>query len=107
MKKILCLTLVLILAMSLAVSASAISVDDITNALNNFDPTSVQIEMPKFDSLSDAFDALADFLKLEGIMSYVNDFHAYMDGFYRELDVALKAFSVVLGGLLGGLFATV
>ena len=106
MKKILCLALVLILTMSLAVSASAISVDEITNALNNFDPSSIQIEMPQFDSLSDAFDALADFLKLEGIMSYVNEFHVYMDGFYRELDTALKAFSVVLGGILGGVFAT-
>ena len=105
MKKILCLVLVLILTMSLAVSASAISVDEITNALNNFDPSTIKIEMPQFGSLSDAFDAVAEFLKLEGIMSYVNEFHVYMDDVYRELDVILKAFSVVLGGFLGGIFA--
>lgn len=105
MKKILCLALVLVLTMSVAVSASAVSADDITNALNNFDPSSIKIEVPKFASISEAFDAVAEFLKLESIMVYVNEFHIYMDDFYRELDTVLKGFGLVLNGILSGVFA--
>lgn len=105
MKKILCLALVLVLTMSVAVSASAVSVDDITSALNNFDPSSIQFEIPQFNSLSDAFDAIAEFLKFEDIMVYVNEFHLYMDDFYRELHVALQGFGLVINGILSGVFA--
>ena len=105
MKKILCLALVLILTMSVAISASAISADDISNAVNNFDISSINIEMPKFDSISDAFDAVAEFLKFEDIMVYVDEFHLYMDDFYRELHVALQAFGLVINGILSGVFA--
>ena len=50
------------------------------------------------------FDAVAEFLKLEGLMKYVNEFHIYMDSFYRELDTVLKAAGVVLNGLLSSVF---
>ena len=105
MKKILCLALVLVITMSVAVSASAVSVDDITNALNTFDPSSINIEMPQFSSLSEAFDAVAEFLKFEDIMVYVNEFHLYLDDFYRELHVALQGFGLVINGILSGVFA--
>ena len=102
MKKILCLALVLILTMSVAMSASAFSTDDIantvSNAIGNFDPSS--ISLPKFESLNDAFKALSDFVKFEGIMVYVNEFHAYMGDFYVELNTALKGFGLVINSIL-------
>ena len=101
MKKILCLVLVLILTMSVAFSASAEGIEDIAGALGNID---LSFEMPQFASISEAFDAVAEFLKLEGLMKYVNEFHIYMDSFYRELDTVLKAAGVVLNGLLSSVF---
>ena len=91
MKKILCLALVLVLTMSVAFTASA------ADTTGSFD----------FAMLGDfeaTFNAVAEFLKLEGIMKYVNEFHIYMDDFYRELDTVLKAAGVVLNGLLSSVF---
>ena len=102
MKKILCLALVLILTMSVAFSASAEGIEDIAGALGNMD---LSFEVPKFASISEAFDAVAEFLKLESIMVYVDEFHLYMDDFYRELHVALQAFGLVINGILSGVFA--
>ena len=103
MKKILSLVLVLIIAMSVALPASA---EDLTASLGDLSNIQMpSLEMPEFASLSEAFDAVADFLKLEGIMVYVTEFHLYMDDFYRELDTFLKAFGVVINGILSGVFA--
>ena len=89
MKKILCLVLVLVLTMSVAFTASAADSSFSLATLGDFSAT---------------FDAVAEFLKLEGIMKYVNEFHIYMDSFYRELDTVLKAAGVVLNGLLSSVF---
>ena len=106
MKKILSLVLVLIIAMSVALPASAASAEDLTASLGDLSNIQMpSLEMPEFASLSEAFDAVADFLKLEGIMVYVTEFHLYMDDFYRELDTFLKAFGVVINGILSGVFA--
>lgn len=102
MKKILCLALVLVLTMSVAFSASAEGIEDIAGALGNMD---LSFEMPQFASISEAFDAVAEFLKFEDIMVYVDEFHLYMDDFYRELHVALQAFGLVINGILSGVFA--
>ena len=91
MKKILCLALVLVLTMSVAFTASA------ADATGSFD-------LSVLSDFSATFDAIAEFLKLEGIMKYVNEFHIYMDDFYRELDTVLKAAGVVLNGLLSSVF---
>ena len=89
MKKILCLALVLVLTMSVAFTASAADGSFNLATLGDFEAT---------------FNAVAEFLKLEGIMKYVNEFHLSMDDFYRELDTVLKAVGVVLNGLLSSVF---
>ncbi len=117
MKKILCLALVLILTMSVALPASAVSVEDITAAAGNIDFSQItsflgnidlsklaSFEMPQYDSLQDAFKDFSDFMKLEGIMKYVNEFHVYMGDFYDDLHVALQAFGVVLNSLMPFIF---
>ena len=98
MKKIFCLALVLVLTMSVAFSASAAGLGDLSNIQL---PT---IEMPQFGSVSDAFDAIAEFFKFEAIMVYVNDFHVYMADFYREFDTFLKSLGVVVNGILSSFF---
>ncbi len=106
MKKILCLVLVLILTMSVAMTASA--ADAALPDLGNIDFSNIQLpafEMPKFASLDEAFNALAEFLKFESIMVYVDEFHVYMADFYKELNVALKGFGLVINGILSGLLS--
>lgn len=110
MKKILCLVLVLVLTMSVAMTASAAdaSLDlgniDVEQIVSGLGSALGSFEMPQFASLDEAFNALADFLKFESIMVYVNMFHEYMGDFYIELDTALKAFGVVINGILSTVF---
>lgn len=98
MKKLLSVVLVLIIAMSVMLTASAADM-------------SAGVTVPVADggftmpSINDAFKALSDFMKLEAIMVYVNAFHEAMGGFYKQLDVWLKAFGVIANGVLGGIFA--
>lgn len=97
MKKVLSLVLVLVIAMSVALSASAADMSaGITVPIAD-----EAITMP---SIGEAFDALSDFLKLEPIMVFINAFHEAMGGFYRQLDVWLRAFGVLANGVLGGIF---
>ena len=100
MKKILCLVLVLILTMSVAMTASALSAEDVSNFVGSIDLSSFNFEMPQFSSLDEAFNALADFIKFEAIMVYVEEFHVYMADFYAELNTALKGFGFVVNGIL-------
>lgn len=111
MKKILCLVLVLILSMSVAMTASA--ADAALPDIGNIDLEQIgstvgsaisSFEMPQFASLDEAFNALADFLKFEAIMVYVDMFHEYMGDFYIELDAVLKSFGVVINGILSTVF---
>lgn len=100
MKKILCLALVLILAMSVAMPASAISADGLSDLVGSIDLSNFKFEIPEFASLDEAFNALAEFLKFESIMVYVDEFHTYMYDFYVELNTALKGFGLVINGIL-------
>ena len=95
MKKIISLALVLILTMSVALTASAAGAEDFLGGAT--------LEVPQFASIGEAFDALADFLKLEPIMSYAPVFHQYMDGVYRELDSLLKSAAPLINGFLSAL----
>ena len=108
MKKILCLALVLMITMSVVVlPASALTAEDVTSALGNIDLSNIKLpsfEMPKYDTLQDAFAAFSEFMKLEGIMKYVNEFHSYMGDFYDDLHVALQALGVVLNSLMPYIF---
>lgn len=100
MKKILCLVLVLILTMSVAMTASAADATTPSIDLEQIGSAIASFEMPKFASLDEAFNALAEFLKFEAIMVYVDEFHVYMADFYKELNVALKGFGLVINGIL-------
>ena len=100
MKKILCLVLVLILTMSVAMTASALSAEDVSNFVGSINLSDFKFEIPQFASLDEAFNALAEFLKFEAIMVYVNEFHVYMADFYVELNTALKGFGFVVNSIL-------
>ena len=98
MKKFLSVVLVLVLTMSVALTASAADM-------------SAGIAVPVAEggitlpSVTEAFNAFADFLKLEPIMVFINGFHEAMGGFYIQLDAFLRAIGVVVNGVLGGIFA--
>lgn len=97
MKKFLSVVLVLVLMMSVALSASAIDM-------------SAGLEIPSLEGftmpdVTEAFNAFADFLKLEPIMVFVNGFHEAMGDFYIQLDTWLRAIGVVVTGVLGSVFA--
>ena len=97
MKKILSLVLVLVLMMSVAVMASA--------ADGAFEDagTATLPEAAAMPSIDEAFNALADFLKLEAFAPYIAGFHEALSGFYIQLDLWLRALGVVLNGAVGGL----
>ncbi len=98
MKKILSVILVLALMMSVAVMASATD-----GALGNSGTEAVFPEAPSMPSIDEAFNALADFLKLEAFAPYISAFHEALSDFYIQLDLWLRALGVVLNGAIGGL----
>ena len=98
MKKILCLALVLILTMSVAMTASAADASIPSLDFEEIGKMVSSIQLPS--SLDEAFNNLAEFIKFEGIMVYVNQFHDYMVPFYEELNVALKGIGVVINGFV-------
>ena len=100
MKKILSLVLVLVLMMSVAVMASATD-----GALGNTGTEVTFPQTPSMPSLDEAFNAIADFLKLEAFAPYVQSFHEALGDFYIQLDLWLRALGVVIHGVLGGVFA--
>ena len=98
MKKVLSLVLILVIAMSVVFTVSAADGMSAGTAVD----LGTNITLPDLDS---AFDALAEFLKLEAIMVYVNNFHTTFGSFYDQLNVWLQAIGVVIHGVLGGVFA--
>jgi len=100
MKKILSLVLVLVLMMSVAVMASATD-----GALDNAGTAVTFPESASMPSIDEAFEALADFLKLEAFAPYISAFHEALSDFYKQLDLWLRALGVVVNNVLGGVFA--
>lgn len=98
MKKFLSLILVLVLMMSVAVMASAEG-----TALEGTGSTANLAESSTIPSIGEMFDAVADFLKLEAFMPYVESFHTALADFYVQLDLWLRALGVVINGVLGGM----
>ncbi len=98
MKKILSVILVLVLMMSVAVMASAAD-----GALDNAGTGVTFPQAPSMPSIDEAFNALADFLKLEAFAPYIEGFHEALSGFYIQLDLWLRALGVVINGAIGGL----
>ena len=93
--------------MSVSLSASAAGTDDLLAGLENIDLSQIQIpsfEMPEYDSLQALYEDIAKVFAFEPIMKYVYMFHEYMDDFYREFDTFLRAFGVVLNGILVSVF---
>lgn len=100
MKKILSVVLVLVLMMSVAVMASATD-----SALSSSGTAVTFPESASMPSLDEAFNAIADFLKLEAFTPYISSFHEALSDFYIQLDLWLRALGVFVNGVLSGVFA--